>query len=163
MHLIFHARSKCSLTSSEPWSCVCITENEGKRKQVLSQQGLNDSSHCKVADRRGSSSIEGAGNRCEGNWGKCWVLKTQGGYIVLFRSFFLIAKGPQFNSWVRKICWRRIGYPLQYSWASLMAQPVKNLSAMRETWVRSLGWEDPLKKGKSTHSSMLAWRIPWTV
>ena len=43
-----------------------------------------------------------------------------------------------------------IGYPLQYSWASLVAQLVKNLSAMRETWVRSLGWEDPLEKGKDT-------------
>ena len=56
-----------------------------------------------------------------------------------------------------------IGYPLQYSWASLVAQLVKNLPAMRETWVRSLGWEDPLEKGKATHSSILAWRIPWTV
>ena len=49
-----------------------------------------------------------------------------------------------------------IGYPLQYSWASLMAQLVKNLPAMRETWVRSLGWEDPLEKGKATHFSILA-------
>ena len=49
-----------------------------------------------------------------------------------------------------------IGYPLQYSWASLVAQLVKNLPAMRETWVRSLGWEDPLEKGKATHSSILA-------
>jgi len=56
-----------------------------------------------------------------------------------------------------------IGYPLQYSWASLVAQLVKNLPAMWETWVQSLGWEDPLKKGKATHSSILAWRIPWTV
>ena len=48
------------------------------------------------------------------------------------------------------------GYPLQYSWASLVAQLVKNLPAMRETWVRSLGWEDPLEKGKATHSSILA-------
>ena len=55
------------------------------------------------------------------------------------------------------------GYPLQYSWASLVAQLVKNLPAMWETWVRSLGWEDPLEKGKATHSSILAWRIPWTV
>ena len=46
--------------------------------------------------------------------------------------------------------------------ASLMAQWVKNPPAMRETWVQSLGWEDPLKKGKATHSSVLAWRIPWT-
>ena len=44
-----------------------------------------------------------------------------------------------------------------------MAQLVKNLRAMWETWVRSLGWEDPLEKGKATHSSILAWRIPWTV
>ena len=52
------------------------------------------------------------------------------------------------------------GNPLQYSWASLMAQLVKNPHAMWETWVRSLGWEDPLEKGKATHSCILAWRIP---
>ena len=46
--------------------------------------------------------------------------------------------------------------------ASLVAQLVKNPPAMWETWVRSLGWEDPLGKGKMTHSSILAWRIPWT-
>ena len=56
-----------------------------------------------------------------------------------------------------------IGYPLQYSWASLVAQLVKNSPAMRETWVQSLGWEDPLEKGKPTHSSILARRILWTV
>ena len=56
-----------------------------------------------------------------------------------------------------------LGYPLQYSWASLVAQLVKNLPAMQETWVWSLGWEDPLDKGTVTHSSVLAWRIPWTV
>ena len=44
-----------------------------------------------------------------------------------------------------------------------MVQLVKNLSAMQETWVQSLDWEDPLEKGKATHSSMLAWKIPWTV
>ena len=55
------------------------------------------------------------------------------------------------------------GYPLQYSWASLVAQPVKNPPAVRETWVQSLGWDDPLEKGKATHSSILAWTIPWTV
>ena len=48
----------------------------------------------------------------------------------------------------------RIGYPLQYSWVSLVAQLVKNPPAMWETWVRSLGWEDPLEKGKATHSSI---------
>ena len=46
------------------------------------------------------------------------------------------------------------------SWASLGAQMVKNLPALRVTWVRSLGWEDPLEEGMATHSSILAWRIP---
>ena len=53
-----------------------------------------------------------------------------------------------------------IGYPLQFSWASLVAQMVKNPPAMWETWVGSLGWEDPLEEGMATHSSILAWRIP---
>ena len=52
-----------------------------------------------------------------------------------------------------------IGYPLQYSWASLMAQLVKNPPAMWDTWAWSLGWEDPLEKGKATHSSILAWKF----
>ena len=56
-----------------------------------------------------------------------------------------------------------IGYPLQCSWASLVAQLVKNPPAMWETWVRSLDWEDPLEKGMATHSSILAWIIPWAV
>ena len=55
-----------------------------------------------------------------------------------------------------------IGYLLQYSWASLMAQLVKNLPAMQETWVHSLGREDPLEKEMETHSRTLAWKIPWT-
>ena len=54
-----------------------------------------------------------------------------------------------------------IGYPLQYSWASLVAQLVKNLPAVWETWVRFLGWKDPLEKEMATHSSTLAWTIPW--
>ena len=69
-----------------------------------------------------------------------------------------------------------IGYTLQYSWTSLVAQ-LENLPALQETWVQSLGWEDPLEKGmatyssilslrekgKASHSSILAWRIPSTV
>ena len=54
------------------------------------------------------------------------------------------------------------GRPLQYSWTSLVAQLVKRLPTMRETWVRSLGWEDPLGEGMATLSSIPAWRIPWT-
>ena len=49
-----------------------------------------------------------------------------------------------------------LGYPLQYSWPFLVAQLVKNLPTMWEIWVRSLGWENPLEKGKATHSSILA-------
>ena len=56
-----------------------------------------------------------------------------------------------------------IDYFLQYSWASLMAQLVKNPPAMWETWVWSLGWGDALEEWKTTHSSILAWRILWTV
>ena len=56
-----------------------------------------------------------------------------------------------------------VGYPLQYSWASLVAQLVKNLPAMWDTWVQSLGWEDRLAKGRATHSSIVAWRFPWIV
>ena len=53
------------------------------------------------------------------------------------------------------------GNPIQYSWASLVAQLVKIPRAMWETWVQSLGWEDPLKDEMVTHSSILAWKMPW--
>ena len=56
-----------------------------------------------------------------------------------------------------------IGYQLQYSWISLVAKLVKNPPAMWETWVQFLGWEDPLEKGKATHSNILAWGISWTI
>ena len=64
---------------------------------------------------------------------------------------------------LRRSAGEGIGYLLQYAWVSLAAQLVKNLPAVRETWVPSLGWEDPLEKEMSTHSSILAWRIPRTV
>ena len=73
------------------------------------------------------------------------------------------AGGPSSILGSRRSTAEGIGYTLQYSWASLVAQLVKNMSAMQETWVQSLGWEDPLEKGKATHFSILAWRIPWTV
>ena len=56
-----------------------------------------------------------------------------------------------------------IGYPLQYSWASHVAQLVKNPPVMQETWVQSLGWEDPSGEGKGYPLQYLAWRIPWTI
>ena len=52
--------------------------------------------------------------------------------------------------------------PNSFNFASLVAQMVKRLPAVRETWVRSLGWEDPMEKAMATHSSNLAWKIPWT-
>ena len=70
------------------------------------------------------------------------------------------AEDPGLNPGLGRPAGEGIGYPLQYSWASLVTQLVKNLPAMQETWVRSLGWEDPLEKGKAPHSSILAWRIP---
>ena len=97
---------------------------------------------------------------------------------ILWRSAFFMVQLPQTlgfpDSSVGKesacnagspglIAWEGIGYALQYSWASLVALLVKNLPSMRETWVWSLGWEDPLEKGKATHSSILAWRIPRTI
>ena len=54
------------------------------------------------------------------------------------------------------------GYALQYSQVSIVAQLVKNLPAVQETWVRSLGQEDPLEKEMATYSNVLAWEIPWT-
>ena len=61
-----------------------------------------------------------------------------------------------------RLAGKGIGYPLQYSWASLVAQLVKNPPVVQETWVQSLSQEDPLEKGKATHSSFLACRISWT-
>ena len=80
----------------------------------------------------------------------------------LVKRISLQCRRLQFDSWVGKIPWRRERL-LQYSWSFLLAQLVKNLPAMQETWVQSLGWKDTLEKGKATHSSILAWGIPWTV
>ena len=75
-------------------------------------------------------------------------------FCFIFLSFLFCTGVPVSISSVRGILWARI--------ASLVAQTVKNLPAMQETWVRSLGGEDPLETGMATHSSILAWRIPWT-
>ena len=71
------------------------------------------------------------------------------------------AGDPGLILWLGRSTGERIGYPLQYSWASLVAQLIKNPPMMWETWVQSQGWEEPLEKRKATHSSILAWRIPW--
>ena len=64
--------------------------------------------------------------------------------------------------WLHRVLVEAHGVLCCDSWTSVVAQLVKNPPAMRETWVWSLGWEDPLEKGKVTHSGTLAWRIPWT-
>ena len=85
----------------------------------------------------------------------------------LWQRILLQRRKLRFNSWVRKIHWRRdrlptpvfLGFP--YGSAGNLSL-LKNLPAIRETWVQFLGWEGPLEKGKATHYSILAWRIPWT-
>ena len=62
--------------------------------------------------------------------------------------------------WLRRSPGEGISYPLHYFGASLVVQTVKNLPAMHETWIPSLGWEDTLEEGMSTHSSILPWRVP---
>ena len=95
---------------------------------------------------------------------------TQLIFSSTFFSYSSVGKGPTCNAGdpgsipgSGRSAGEGIGYPLQYSWVSLVAQLVKNLPAVLETWVRSLGWEDPLEKGMATHFSILVWRIPWTV
>ena len=73
-----------------------------------------------------------------------------------FHSTLFRAADKLFDSFPLTSVFKRVG-------ASLVAQLVKNLLEVRETWVRSLGWEDPLEEGKAGTSSILAWRIPWTV
>ena len=90
-----------------------------------------------------------------------WVFSSKVSVISLwYQRYNDIIPGPG------RFAGERIGYPLQCSWASLVAQLVKNLPALQETWVWSLGWEDPLEKGKVTHSSILTWEFhelhsPW--
>ena len=70
------------------------------------------------------------------------------------------AGDPGLIPWLGRSPGEGIGYPHQYSWGSMVAQMVKNPSAMWETWVQSLGWEDPLEEGMTIHSRILSWRIP---
>ena len=85
---------------------------------------------------------------------------------ILAKNFFgilSVGKTVSAGEELRVILWREVGWLCHFKRASLVVQLVKNPPAMRETWVRSLGWEDPLEQGKAAHSSILAWRIPWTV
>ena len=97
-----------------------------------------------------------------GEWNR-WCLRIYVGFPDSWagKRICLQCRGPWFNSWVGKIPWRRdrlptpvfLGFPCG-------SAGIKDLPAMQETWVQSLGWEDPLEKGTATHSSILVWRIP---
>ena len=76
------------------------------------------------------------------------------------KEFACLARDPDLIPGLGRSLGEGIGYPPQCSWASLVAQTVKNPPAIQETWVWSLSWEDPLEEGMATHSSILAWRIP---
>ena len=83
--------------------------------------------------------------------------------ILQSSAFFIVQLSHSYMTTGKMIAltrWTFVSKPM--SRASLVAQRLKRLPAMRETWVRSLGWEDPLEKEMATHSSILAWRIPWT-
>ena len=84
--------------------------------------------------------------------------------VVSFRVRYYI-NFKEKEHWALESFWRALREYFWhiFIWASLVAQLVKNLPAIRETWLWSLGWEDPLEKGKATHPSILAWRIPWAV
>ena len=75
-------------------------------------------------------------------------------YFYLQTLATLVGRKWKYNPFGEKV--------LVYIWASLVTQMVKNPPAMQETWIWSLGWEDPLEKGMAAHSSILAWKIPWT-
>ena len=85
-------------------------------------------------------------------------------YFAFERKYCTRATIVTYDKIIDPLIWRRshlaLGFPLQCYWVSLVTQLVKNPPAMQETWVWSLGWADPLEKGKATYSSILAWRIP---
>ena len=93
-----------------------------------------------------------------------WFLKLIAplDWLQYFSQFpFLKPTKYIFSMKVRNMTWKFVKRSIYFR-ASLLAQLVKNLPVMRKTWVWSLGWEGPLEKGKITHSSIFAWRIPWT-
>ena len=75
--------------------------------------------------------------------------------VVVVTQMYIVIKTPL------RVYIEWLGF-IMCKWTSLVGQRLKHLPAMRETWVQSLGWEDPLEKEMATHSSILAWRIPWT-
>ena len=129
-----------------------------------------------------AEALRGEQSQLGGPWAQMWGLAFVHGFTFYLRTTIygtylrasLIASlfgkestcnagGPGLIPGLGRSPGKGIGYPLQYFWASFVTQLVKNPPAMQLTWVWFLGWEDPLENGKVTHSSILAWRIPWTV
>ena len=90
------------------------------------------------------------------------VLETQTSFICQLSAPGLVSQHSLHIALYRKTQMHFLANPFMILGWSLVAQMVKNPPAMQETWARSLGWEDPLEKEIATHSSILAWRIPWT-
>jgi len=92
-----------------------------------------------------------------------YVLKSSLKMVILLNKYLIWCY--LLSQYYHLVSWNKIWslYIQNIHWTSLVARLVKNPPAMRETWVQSLGWEDPMEKGKATHSSILAWRTPWTV
>ena len=150
-------------------SCVCLALNQEQQAQLL-EVGWNNTASARDDIQR---NLNCCGFRSFNPNDTCLAVSTK--YKVFLETYCIQMGFPGSSPGKESVCnagdpgsiprsgrspGEGIDYPLQYSWASLMAQLVKNLPAMWETWVRSLGWEDPLEKGTATHSDILAWRIP---
>ena len=111
--------------------------------------------------------------KCKQEWWELWTRKC---HTQTFKSSYWHWGFPGSSPGKESACYARdpsstpgsggspgegTGYPLQYSWASLVAQMIRNPPAVWEAWVRALGREDPLEEGMATHSSTFAWRLPW--
>ena len=132
----------------------------GSHSRTRLKRLSSSSSRSHKSGKNGLHLNEGKGNR----WNFCFLRPVHTNFhdSSVGKESVCNAGDPGLIPGSRRSAGEGIGYPLQYSWASLVAQLVKNSPAMQETWVRSLGWEDPPEKGKATHSSILAWRTPWT-
>ena len=123
----------------------------GKGEEHYSYAYVN----CKTyADFR-NASVKNEKNKMYLKIEKIWcLLYLRATLIAQLIKICLQCRRPWFDSWVGTSPGEGIGYPFWCSWASLVAQLLKNLPVMQETWVPSLGWEDPLERGKATHSSI---------
>ena len=130
-----------------------ILRRKGKGRGRAGKQGKGEEEGNSDGEEEGEFSVFASARYCS---------RKRGAFLVAqLVEFACNAGDPHSIPGSGRSSGEGIGYPLQYSWASLVAQLVKNPLAMQETWVRPLSWEDPLEKGKATHSSILAWRIPW--